>query len=67
MSVVHFQHTVIMDKRNNIALPTNGYFIKLAQVHFTKKLLYKHVYTMLFRVQTNLPNNHLEYEDSSVA
>ena len=27
-----FQHTVVMDKRDNLTLPTEGYFLKLSQV-----------------------------------
>ena len=27
-----FQHTVVMDKRDNLTFPTEGYFLKLSQV-----------------------------------
>ena len=29
---IFFQHTVVMDKRDNVTFPTEGYFLKLSQV-----------------------------------
>ena len=46
---IFFQHIVTVDKRDNLALPTKGYFIKLAQVYFDINSLNKYTCMYIFR------------------
>ena len=43
--IIIVQHTIVVDKRDNMMLPTEGYFLKLAQVCLSLSSVLKNVVT----------------------
>lgn len=43
--IVIIQHTIVVDKRDNTVLPTEGYFLKLSQVCLSHSSVLKNVVT----------------------
>lgn len=41
------QHTIVVDKRDNMVLPTEGYFLKLSQVCLSLSSVLKNVVTKM--------------------
>ena len=45
--IIIIQHTIVVDKRDNMVLPTEGYFLKLSQVCLSLSSVLKNVVTKM--------------------